>query len=146
MQCIIYFIKQTKTNENKADKTNNVKVTQLLAPVTRETKKLRPTTRKNNKRTPPNPKEETKQRKQHHYFGSQKLFKRPKSKRKTPNISKKLSWTKSALGTNHKSPQGPQEDKTVPRGRPTCSQSSRQQGNNFFSVSIFKKKWTNQHF
>ena len=111
MQCIIYFIKQTKTNENKADKTNNVKVTQLLAPVTRETKKLRPTTRKNNKRTPPNPKEETKHRKQHHYFGSQKLFKRPKSKRKTPNIRKNYPERKVHLGQTIKAPKGPRKTK-----------------------------------
>ena len=61
MQCIIYSIKQTKTIKNKAGKTNDTKVTQLLAPGTRKYKKLLPKTRKKNKRTSPNPKQETKQ-------------------------------------------------------------------------------------
>ena len=68
-----------------------------------------------------------------------------KKHRENCKRQEKCSWTKNALGTNHKGPQGPQKDKTVPRGRPTCSQASCQQVNNFFSVSIFKKKWINHN-
>ena len=104
IQCIIYAIKSTKTSKNKVDKNNNVKLIQLPAPDTRKRKNARTKTRSNGERTQPKPKQETKQRKQHHYFGSQKLFNHSKSKRKTANISKKLFWTKSELGTNRKSP------------------------------------------
>ena len=132
IQCIIYAIKNKKTTKNKAGKTKNTEEMQLSAPDTRKTKNARPKTRKNNKRTQPRTQQENKQRKQQHYFCSQKCCKRPKSKRKTANTRKKLFWTKSALRINRKSRKWHQEGKTVQRGRPTFSQASRQQGNNFF--------------
>ena len=135
-----------KTSKNNAEKIHNVALTLPPAPDTRKPKKPRPKTRKNNKQTPPKPQQETKQRKQQHYFCSQKFYKHSKNKRRTQNIRKKIFWTKNVLGTNHKRHKGHQEDKTVQWGRPRVSQASCQQVTKKISVSLFKKKWTNQHF
>ena len=77
-----------KTSKNNAEKIHNAALILPPAPDTRKPKKPRPKTRKNNKQTPPKPQQETKQRKQQHYFCSQKFYKHSKNKRRTQNIRK----------------------------------------------------------
>ena len=75
-----------------------------------------------------------------------KLHKRSKNTRKTLNTRKILSPVKHTLATNLTSRKGRQHDKTTQPDQLVRSQTRCHVDKNFFSVSTFKTKRTNQMF
>ena len=68
-----------------------------------------------------------------------KVIQTSKKKQKKANTSKKYFSTKSPLFSYRKSRSKHQEDKTVQRGRPSVSQTRRQQGNKKIRLQFLKK-------